>query len=175
MPAQSEITRQGSMVVIVSEDGQRVLLHRRELYFWWDLAGGAIEPDEDPATAAIRETREETGYDVALDRLVGRYQHPSVYSRGDQLTYLYRAHIIGGAPHYSGIETTGLQWFALDRLPRGLEPFHRQMIADAFTDTDQTFERRFDFPFWKLLPARIIFFILHLRWLVWKRFFKDEG
>lgn len=158
------------MVVIVSDDGQRILLHRRELYVLWDLPGGGIEPDEDPANAAVRETREETGYDVALDRLVGRYRHPSVYGGGDQLTHLYRAHIIGGAPNFSGLETTGLRWFTPDRLPRGLEPFHRQMIADALNKTSDIFERRFDFPLWKLLPARIIFFILHLRWLVLKRF-----
>lgn len=151
------------MVVIVSNDGQQVLLHRRELFFLWDLPGGGIEKGEDPADAAVRETREETGYEISLDRLVGQYQHPSVYGLGEQLTYLYRAHIIGGKPNYSGPETTGLAWFSAAEFPRGLEPFHRQMIADALSDARAPFERRFHFPFWKLVPARVVFFVL--RWI----------
>jgi 8-oxo-dGTP pyrophosphatase MutT (NUDIX family) len=33
---------------------------------FWGVPGGAIEPDETPLQAAIRETREETGYEVEL-------------------------------------------------------------------------------------------------------------
>lgn len=158
------------MAVVLSPDRQQVLLHRREFFLLWDLPGGRIEKNESSADAAVRETREETGYQVAIERLVGRYRHPSVYGTGAQLTHVYRAHVVGGKPKSFGLETSGLQWFPVDALPRRLEPFHRQMIADALADGSEAVERRIEFPRWKLYPARVVFFILHLRYLLLRRF-----
>ncbi len=145
------------MAVVLSSDHTQVLLLRREFLVLWDLPGGGIEEGEDPAEAAARETREETGYKIDIDSLVGRYLHQSVYGRGDQLTYAFRAHAVGGTPKHLGLETMGLRWFEVTRLPRGFQPLHRQIIADALADTAEAFERRIDFPRWKLYPARFVF------------------
>jgi 8-oxo-dGTP diphosphatase len=65
-------TRLGSYAVIVDEH-DRVLLA-----LWneadqprWTLPGGGVELRETVEEAAVREVREETGYDVALGRLLG--------------------------------------------------------------------------------------------------------
>lgn len=50
---------------IVSDGGQRVLLHRHRILGIWLQPGGHIEGDEPPADAATRETLEETGIAVA--------------------------------------------------------------------------------------------------------------
>jgi 8-oxo-dGTP diphosphatase len=42
----------------------------------WSLPGGRCEPGEDAATAAVRETYEETGLVVTAGRLVGRVERP---------------------------------------------------------------------------------------------------
>lgn len=57
--------------VVLMEDG-RVLMVRlqRPGKSFWVLPGGAIESGETPQEAAIREMREETGLDVAIDRLL---------------------------------------------------------------------------------------------------------
>ncbi len=153
----TKISRRGAMAVVLTQDRKQVLLLRRELFLLWDLPGGGIEKDEEPAQAAVRETREETGYHVQIDNLVGWYLHQSVYGRGDQLTVAFRAHIVGGTPKRLGLETLGLRWFEKAELPRGLQPLHRQIIADALADAAKPFERRIDFPRWKLYPARVVF------------------
>jgi ADP-ribose pyrophosphatase YjhB (NUDIX family) len=151
------------MAVVLSPDGQRVLLLRRELFWLWDLPGGGVEPGEDWADAAIRETREETGYEIEVERMVGDYLCQSVYGRGDQLTRVFRAHAVSGQAKRFGLETSGLHWFPVTRLPRGVQSLQRQMIADALTDAREPFERRIDFPVWQLQPARVAFFVMRWR------------
>lgn len=148
------------MSVVLTPDSKQVLLLRREVFFLWDLPGGGIEKNEEPACAAVRECREETGYAIETERHVGWYLHQSVYGRGDQLTHVFRARIAGGKPKRIGLEITGLRWCNVDELPHGLQPLQRQMIADALADAAEQFERRIEFPRWKLYPARVVFFIL---------------
>lgn len=50
--------------IVIDERG-RVLLHRHKRLGTWLQPGGHLGPDEDPPTAALRETREETGVDAA--------------------------------------------------------------------------------------------------------------
>lgn len=156
------VTRRGAMAVVLSADRKKVLLLRREIFILWDLPGGAIEAGEDPADAAVRECREETGYIIEIERLTGRYRHQSVYGRGDQLTYAYRAHTSGGTPKRFGLEITGLRWCALPDFPSGFQPLHRQIVRDALEDPPTPFIRRIDFPRWQLYPARVAFIGVYL-------------
>jgi len=64
--------RVGAYAVLV-DDRQRILLA-----LWnegptpaWTVPGGGVEEGETPEEAAVREVREETGYDVELVRLLG--------------------------------------------------------------------------------------------------------
>jgi len=53
-------------MVVVVDDAKRVLMMRRHRFIidrWvWELPGGYVDPDEEPATAAAREVEEETGW-----------------------------------------------------------------------------------------------------------------
>src|SRR5258706_8784221 len=55
-------------------DGGRILLLQRADNPWagyWNLPAGYVERDEAPESAALRETREETGFESASDGLFG--------------------------------------------------------------------------------------------------------
>lgn len=45
---------------------KRVLLRKHDKYDIWLGVGGHVEPDEDPAEAAVREVREEVGLELEL-------------------------------------------------------------------------------------------------------------
>jgi 8-oxo-dGTP pyrophosphatase MutT (NUDIX family) len=82
----------------------------------WTLPGGAIDPNENPADAAIRECFEETGLLVKPERLIGVFGGPEFlvrYPNGD-LTYYttiaFEASVIGGALKADGEEIARLRY-----------------------------------------------------------------
>ena len=67
-----------AMTVLLDDVGQRVLMiwrHRFVVDCWtWELPGGYVDPDEDPAVTAAREVEEETGWRPRSMRLLTRFQ-----------------------------------------------------------------------------------------------------
>jgi 8-oxo-dGTP pyrophosphatase MutT (NUDIX family) len=70
---------------------------------FWTLPGGAIDPNEHPADAAVRECFEETGLLVQPEDLTGVFGGPEFlihYPNGDVAYYTviaFRATIVGGS------------------------------------------------------------------------------
>ena len=65
----------------------------------WTLPGGGIDFGEDPEAAMIREVREETGFDVEPEQIVGIDSVVTPANQGGQIQgvrIVYRARIIGG-------------------------------------------------------------------------------
>ena len=57
--------------ISIFDADRRLLLGRDAEMAFWTLPGGAIDPNEQPADAAVRECFEETGLIVTLDALIG--------------------------------------------------------------------------------------------------------
>lgn len=81
-PTANSLVPAASAVVV--DDQGRLLLHRRRDNEMWALPGGKMELGESIGQCAIREVREETGFDVKLTGIVGIYSDPKhVYSYDD--------------------------------------------------------------------------------------------
>ena len=75
----------------------KLLLNRRAIdpgKGLWSFPSGYVDLGESPAAAAIREVKEETGYEVRLSGLVGVYQSPA----RPVVLVVYSGDVIGGAP-----------------------------------------------------------------------------
>lgn len=111
-------------------DGQILLPHWRDGGMsGWTLPGGGVEPGEHPADGAVREVKEETGYDVRLMSLLGVdsavLRGPAAGGEALQaLRILYRAEITGGELMVEvGGTTDDVAWHALSDVA-GLRHVH---------------------------------------------------
>ena len=118
--------------VAVIQDG-KILLTKREDFETWVLPSGGVEDGESLAQAAIRETKEETGIDVELIRLVGVYSRLGSWSPGHMI--LFAAKPVSGEIKCQEGETIAVEWFAFDRLPSPLSLGHKRRIQDAIEGT----------------------------------------
>jgi 8-oxo-dGTP pyrophosphatase MutT (NUDIX family) len=131
-----------SASVLVFDEHGRVLVGRHaEGGGRWVIPGGGVEPDEQPADAAVREAWEETGLHVEPTRLLGVYGGPEgrvTYRNGDQVSYLmvvFEGRVLAGDPRPDGVEILELRWVAppeLTALP--MAPWMRRLLGDALAE-----------------------------------------
>lgn len=121
--------RVAAYAVITDGDARVLLAHwvegRRAA---WTLPGGGLEPGEDPERAARREVREETGYRVVIDELLGIHSRvipaeARLAADAPQplhaLRIVYRAHVVGGRLRNEADGSTDrAEWFTLSAARR---------------------------------------------------------
>jgi 8-oxo-dGTP diphosphatase len=123
---------------IIFDDQDRVLLcHRRDLDVW-NLPGGGVESGELPTEAVIREVKEETDLEAAVEKLVGVYGKTD---KKDELVFSFLCRIIGGQLS-SSAEASECQYFNVEHLPPNTSPKQVERILDAMKTSEQSVFRR---------------------------------
>jgi 8-oxo-dGTP pyrophosphatase MutT (NUDIX family) len=132
------IALQAATVVVFDDDG-RLLLAQEAASGLWMTIGGAIEPDEAPADAAVRECWEETGLVVELVRLIGVFGGPHFrvsYSNGDIVSYIsivFEGRPISGRLRPDGEEAGALRFVSRQEAATlAMTPLTAQIVDRAF-------------------------------------------
>jgi 8-oxo-dGTP diphosphatase len=159
---------QSAHVIILNRQTQEVLLHKREDFRVWALPGGGIEPGESWEEAAIRETFEETGYHVRIERLVGEYWRPQLPG-GGSLAYIALGYALDTPAEAFGWETVAIEWFPVTALPRSLNRFAHIFIADALAAFPDPVKRTVYMPWYQATLVQFLFGLRNLRNRLLKR------
>jgi 8-oxo-dGTP pyrophosphatase MutT (NUDIX family) len=104
-------------MMVVLDDRDRVLMawrHRFIIDRWvWELPGGYVDPDEDPAVCAVREVEEETGWRPRESRPLVTCQPIVGSADAPNLLFLSRgADHVGHAPDIN--EAERVEWIPLE-------------------------------------------------------------
>jgi 8-oxo-dGTP diphosphatase len=87
--------------IIIEQNGKILLIDRSD-GLGYTVPGGIVRHKETVEQCVLRETREETGYNVQITGLVGVYSSPKRDPRFRAVAIAYKGKIIDGSPHGSG-------------------------------------------------------------------------
>jgi ADP-ribose pyrophosphatase YjhB (NUDIX family) len=117
---------------VVRDDG-RVLVIKRDDNGHWEAPGGVLELGESFEAGVRREVLEETGLDVAVERLTGVYKN---LTHGI-VALVYRCRPTGGEPHATE-EARDIRWMTREEAGSAMTPAFGVRVLDAFEEAPQS-------------------------------------
>ncbi len=134
-----------SATIIHFDSQNRMLLLKHSNTQHWVAPGGAIEPHETPANAAVREMWEETGLYVRLTKLLGIFGGPGFvvnYANGDSACYVmtaFECDIISGELNDNDSEALEFAYVSQNELAGlNLAPWAKIVLPKLFAERGKT-------------------------------------
>ena len=120
--------------IIQRKDYSIILIKRKKAPFaeHWALPGGFIEYGETAEHAAIRETKEDTGLDVEIIKLLGVYSDPKRDPRGHVIAIAFIARELGGNLGAND-DAKAVKVFKITEIPKNLAFDHAKILKDALS------------------------------------------
>ena len=164
LPTTYDIERT-SVRVVVLDDADSVLLLltcdpvNPQVGLWWELPGGGVDQGESPEQTAVREVREETGFELAVGSIRrANWRRSATFVRGHDRTlqheFVVLARVSGTGPVPVGTGRTPEEiaaildhrWWPIDELAVTAERCYPGRLAAyivdfiAGTEIDEPFE-----------------------------------
>ncbi len=100
--------------VILEKDGKYLLVQEKweKVYGLWNIPAGHVDQGETIEDAAIREAKEEVGFDVKLISKLLIFQNTAEES----VKHIFLASITSGELHFPEDELLDAKWFTLDEI-----------------------------------------------------------
>jgi ADP-ribose pyrophosphatase YjhB (NUDIX family) len=117
-------------IIIELEDGEIVLIKRKNPPIGWAIPGGFVDYGESLEEAAIREAKEETSLDVILLGQMHTYSKPDRDPRQHTISTVFMAR--GKGLPVAADDAAEIGIFTKDNLPDSLMFDHEQILTDYF-------------------------------------------
>ncbi|UVI33140.1 NUDIX hydrolase [Paenibacillus spongiae] len=119
--------------LITDETKSKVLMVKNVGRDSWSLPGGAVEEMETLEEAAIREAKEETGYDIRVYGIVALNEAKLRKYEAHALFITFRGEIVGGSPEITRPEEIGeIQWIEIEQADK-LMPYYQEGLSELVT------------------------------------------
>jgi NADH pyrophosphatase NudC (nudix superfamily) len=99
---------------VIKKDGKYLLVQEKakHCYGLWNWPAGRVDVGETIEEGAVREAKEESGFDVKLIRKLDIFQNDV----NDSARHAFEAEIIGGELYVDTEELLDVKWFTLDEI-----------------------------------------------------------
>lgn len=123
---------------IIQKDGKYLLIQEKQerAYGLWNLPLGYVDKGEEIEAAAVREAKEESGYEVELEEKVGIY-HENI---GRPVKHIFKAHIVGGELKIPEDEILDARWLDYSEIEKlnSEAKLRAQCVFDAITKVENS-------------------------------------
>lgn len=117
--------------VVIKKDGKYLLVQEKKasVYGQWNFPAGKVDVGDTIEETAIKEAKEESGYDVELIRKIG------VFHESEKLApkHAFEAKIVGGQLAYPKDEILDANWFTLAEIKAMKEKLRGAWILNAIS------------------------------------------
>jgi 8-oxo-dGTP diphosphatase len=115
--------------VVIKKDGKFLLVQEKQpkAYGLWNFPAGRVDVGDTIEQTAIKEAKEESGYDVELISKIDIFQD----SADQPPKHAFKANIIGGDLNYPKEEMLDAQWFTFDEIKKMKDKLRGNWIINA--------------------------------------------
>ena len=100
--------------VVIKKDGKYLLVQEKQekVYGLWNLPAGRVDVGDTIEQTAVKEAKEETGFNVELIHKIDIFQN----SAQEPPKHAFEAKIIGGELFFPKDEILDVKWFSLEEI-----------------------------------------------------------
>lgn len=109
---------------LIEKDGKILLIQetKKSCYGLWNFPAGKVDERETLEQAAIREGKEESGFDLKIEYLIGVFKHPADDSVDTVVEVnVFKSNIIGGELIKPNEEIMDLKWLTPKEIEKMLK------------------------------------------------------
>ncbi len=120
--------------VVIKQDGKYLLVQencpeRKEVHETWNLPAGRVDVGDTIEITAVKEAKEESGFNVELIRKLDIFQ----YTATEAVKHAFEAKIIGGGLKYPEDEILDAKWYTFDEIKNMKDKLRNIWVFDAIS------------------------------------------